>query len=542
MNHPIAIDSNSVRLARERAANVRRGIPAIAVGIIAMVLLIYSWTIARPKIQSSYRRQCDLAMSELELNPFTGANPNKIEANLSLEEQRKKLSVIKIYLKRLTGLQPNDENVRLQSGLVTEASSRLSARSAIEALRAGDTKKAEALRSQEIAERKSANEIIESVSQKEGAVANDASAWRMERALEIPLNDSRILDGLATKALKILESTPSNRIALKRLGQIRLFQAYDLNSELDHQKREWCARDALGLLSRIEAPTTVELAFVAESLDALNAEEAIQASIRATQQYWESTSNPQVSPESLAALFGCLLRLGSLHEAQAAILENLPKLAPAEQAILRGLCTEFCIRSIVSQIEFPLVGRRSTSMDALSLAIHLDSSSPKLVELLHRLVKVDESDSMLTSLSEILANSGDFGVKHMISATKAALAEDWTTSRTELQASLKLDPLLGTIGGFLATRMVDENLAPVSFGMRFLEQLARVSPDSLNLWYTRAVYCEKHGELEKAIECFERIHEKNPRNLSILEALESLYSRLSKIDDVSRIQRLKQTH
>ncbi|MDZ4851305.1 MAG: hypothetical protein SGI77_18605 [Pirellulaceae bacterium] len=537
-----ATDHSQTHLAvqRERRENFRRGLPAVALLGTAVFIFLFGTLIVRPRLESNYREKCDLAMSAFGILNHGGVAEDSTVGELPIEELRRQLDIIAIYLKRLTEMQSDNSLARYQSGLVAEASSQLYTRKALEAFRSGDTKESEAARSQSLSEQLRAKEIMELIAELDSKESHQAKAWLLARTLERPVYETSELERLANLAQNILDSSPENTIAIARLGQVRIAQAYAVVSDLDRGTRETYLREAIESLSSIESPSLVEQALLAEAVDAFDSEAAIEKSIQVSQRFWMNTAAKSNSPELIAAMFGCLIRQGSLKEAHALIVERFAGLSPNDQIVVRGLCSDFCLRNIVCQITFPIAGRRSTSINALSIAARLDATSVKLVDTLEQVVLSDEkSDEIYRALSLAVQEGSDNGLLHLIVAFRAALKENWTESRAELQQAFQIDVSLGTVGSVLVSRFVDKDIADIAFGMRFLEQMARVAPDSLNIWYTRSLFCEKHGELEKAVECLERILGNSPQSVEILDKLESLYVRLNKSADIHRIQRLK---
>lgn len=526
----------ALRLKRERVANLKRGAPAMALVTIASLLLAYCAIVARPQIQDRYRQGCEKAMGQLGLTPLATIGSGKFVNDASLEEQRAELNLANLYLKRLIAIEPNDELARWRSGIVAEASSIVYESTSTDVRRSGDVKKAESLRSQGVTELKRAKEIMEALSQSKGNEAIRAQLWLLSQDLQNTDLDAAQLERLATTAEGILVSSPNERGAIGCLGQLRLRQGYSLDSDIGHEKRESYIHEATELLSKLDSRTFVEQAYLAEAMDASHVDESIQTAIRATQAYWTGSSSAKQSPEYLSAMFSCLLRLGNVQEGQSLILECLATLRLDQQIRLRELCADLCLRSIVCQHEFSSSLRRKPDAGTLGLALRLNAGAPKLTRLLTRLVQEQESDSLAKWINQNLADGGNLEPTHLIAAIRAALKDDWPTSRIELQLSVQNDSSFGSIGALFASALVDEELASVPFGMRFLEQLARVSSDSSNLWLTRAYFCEKHGELQKAAECLELIIEQARKNPKILDFLESLYTRMNKIDDVVRIQ------
>jgi len=536
MSNSTDIEMMALRLNRERVGNLKRGAPAIALVSVAILLLTYCAMLARPRIQDRYRQESEKVMGQLGLTPTAAIGAGELVIEASLEEQRAELNLANLYLKRLIAIEPNDELARWRSGIVAEASSAVYERTSMDVRRSGDTKKAESLRSQGVAELKRAKEIMETLSQSKGTEAIRAQLWLLSQDLQTTDLDAAQLERLATTTAGILVSSPDERGAIRCLGQVRLRQAYSMEWDIGHEKRESYIHEAIELLSKLESPVFIEQAYLAEAMDASRIDESIQTAIRATQAFWTSSSSAKQSPEYLSAMFSCLLRLGNVQEGQSLILESIPTLRPDQQIRLRELCADLCLRSIVCQYEFPSSLRRKPDAGSLSLALRLNAGTPKLTRLLTRLVQEQDSDSMARSINQNLVDAGNLEPTHLIAAIRAALKDDWPTSRKELQLSVQNDSSFAPIGALFVSSLVDDGLASVPFGMRFLEQLARVSPDSSNLWLTRAYFCEKNGELEKAAECLEPIIEEARKNPKILDFLESLYTRMNKMDDVVRIQ------
>ena len=98
---------------------------------------------------------------------------------------------------------------------------------------------------------------MESVAESTRVESQQAKAWLLSRSLESPIRESTDLVRMATIAKSILDATPTNRVALGRLGQVFVLQAYSLDEELDHASRETKLRDAIACFAKIDSLSVV---------------------------------------------------------------------------------------------------------------------------------------------------------------------------------------------------------------------------------------------------------------------------------------------
>ncbi len=488
-----------------------------------------------------YQEKCRQALLKAELIDAQGnavdlTNWMESEGSEKISARRQALNDASLFLRRLIEVTPDVSRLNLKLALVAEASAQLCATMSDQATRNGDQVQAETLRKKAVADNLLAQDTMERLSKEDNEEALIAKSWELARALRQPLRNSQEIKRHAKAALDILQKAPSNRTGLVRLGQLRILQSYALDEQVNREDRVRWIGEAVELLSKIETPSMIEQSILAEALDALSPEQAIQAAIVASQKYWSEPPSSQQSPEGLAAFFSCLLRQGSLQESQSLIATKLPAMAASDQYAFRGLCSDYCLRFIECQHVFPSNERQMKSDQALSIAARVDSQSSTLLDLLARLVANKESDELSQKLSIELASGSDLGLNHLILAIRGAFENQWAISRDELQQAFEADlGLSATCVAFMA-RLVDLDSDNMTMAMRFLENALQIAPEATGLWYAAAVFLERHGELEKAAEYLEKMLDMTNNDPQILAFLSSIYSRLDRSEDVKRIQ------
>jgi tetratricopeptide (TPR) repeat protein len=495
----------------------------------------------QPRIATQYQEKAKAALLAANIIDADGnvldlTHWSKNEAQEALVAKRRLLNDASLYLRRLIDVSPEVSRLVLQLAVTAEASAQLHSRLAYQAAKDDDAVQAETYRRKAFSDAELAQDMMVRLSRQDNAQAQVAKAWELARTLRSPVRVPQRIEQLVVDALDVIEKSPSDRVGLARLGQLRTLQAYSIDDRHSSDERSAFIREAVELLSKIEPPSLVEQALLAEAQDAFSPEQAIQASIRVSQGFLGERANETQSPEDLACFFACLLRLGSLQEAQSIIVSKLPGLSPNDQQVCRGLCADYCVRRITCESNFPSAGRPIASADALVLAARLDPHSPPLLTLLERVIDQGEEDALSQKLFEQLQNERYATLRHLILAVRGAIENDWPGSRNELRQTFEKEIGLSSAAVALISQLVDSQRISVDTATQFLDNAIEISQGDPSLSFTSAIFFEKQNKLDKAADCLEKILVKTANDPQILTFLSKIYTRLDRREDHKRIQ------
>jgi tetratricopeptide (TPR) repeat protein len=515
--------------------------PIVLVSLGWLAISAWSSFVVQPQIVSRYQEKSNAALQAANIIDADGnvldlTHWLKKEAPETLADKRRLLNDASLYLRRLIDVSPDVSRLILQLAATADASAQLHSRLAYQATKDGDEIQAETYRRKAFTDSELAQDMMVRLSRQDNAEAQVAKAWELARELRSPVRTQDRIEQLVVNALEVLERAPASRVGLARLGQLRTLQAYAIEERSLLEERTRFIQEAVELLSRIDSPSLVEQAFLAEAQDALHPEQAIQTSIAASQGFLGEQADEKQSPEEIALFFSCLARLGSLQEAQSAVVSKLPGLSHQDQLACRGLCAEYCVRRVICESNFPSAARQFASVDALVLAIRLDPQSASLLKLVERMVVQREDDALSLGLFEQLTNERYATLRHLILAVRGAIENDWVGSRNEIRQSLEKEAGLSSAAVSIISHLVDSQLISVDTATQFLDNTMEISPDDPSLSFTSAIFFEKQNKLEKAAGCLEKILVKTANDPQILAFLGNIYARLDRREDQKRIQ------
>ncbi len=515
--------------------------PIVLIALGSLAVWAWSSCVVQPRIAIRYQEKSNAALLAANI---IDANGNVLDlthwlqqiAPEALAEKRLLLNDARLYLRRLIDVSPDVSQLTLQLAATAEASAQLHSRLAFQAAQDGDENQADDYRRRAYSDAELSQDMMVRLSRQNNAQGQAAKAWELARILRSPVRTQHRIDQLVVDALEVLERSPENRVGLARLGQLRTLQAYSIEDRDSTEVRSHFIQEAVELLSKIGSPSVVERTFLAEAQDALLPEQAIQTSIIASQGLLGVQANEKQSPEEVACLFGCLLRLGSIQEAQSTVVSRLTSLSPDDQQVCRALCSDYCVRRIVCESNFPSAVRQFTSVDALALGTHLDPQSPPIVKLLERMIVQRENDALSIQLLEQIKNEKYAAFLHLILAVRGAIENDWTGCRSELRQTFERETRLSPAAVSIIGQLVDSHRISIDTATQFLDNAMEISQGDPSLGFTSAIFFENQNKLEKAADYLEKVLVKTANDPQILAFLSKIYTRLDRREDQKRIQ------
>ncbi len=327
------------------------------------------------------------------------ANWLQTEKPEELLELKTKLSERFFIYVRLIHVMPDANPYTLQLALVSEASSLVNAKLALNPVDADDREQVNIYRKRAVSDAIQAQETMERLAKSGAPEALPAKAWTLARTLKYPIREAETLENARTMAKEILHIDPRNRVGLGRSAQLEILEAFSIVSETPKEGREELIRAAIESLSKLESPSMFELSLLAEAQDAMAPQLAIEISAEAAQRYWSDAAIDKLAPETLASLFACLYRQGNRQESSDLVSNKVPNMAPVDQFVFRSLCADFCLRWIACHHWFPRPTPAASSIDALSVAVRMDPHSPGVLDCLEHMVTVDRPSELHMRLS-----------------------------------------------------------------------------------------------------------------------------------------------
>lgn len=515
--------------------------PVLIVSCIWLLVWLWSALFVQPNSVQNYQQRTKQALEAAEIvdeqgnivdltNWLVSVDPKKLAV------KRRALGEASLYLRRLIDVMPDVSDLILRLAMVSEASSKVNAALATVAMQNGEVNEADNYRRKSMVDAVFAEETMERIAREESGLGVIAKSWELARSLRRPIRDDAVRQELIEAAQKILDRDEGNRVGRARFAQLRVQQAYDINSSVDSEQRQAWLEEAVRLAGAIEDLSLNERAILAEALDGKSPEQAIEASTTVAQRYWSEESTEGRALESLTSAFASMIRLGSLQESLSLFASRLSTLPMEDQMAFRGLCSDFCMRYIECQFVFPSEIRRARSSDVLSLSARIDTQSTLYLGLLTRLVAADEQDMLASQLMRDLREGNDQWLFHLVLSARAALEKDRAVGLEETRRTLSLDRDASVTLVSLLAFMIDDHRIDLSTAVEYLEMAEGLDPDAVGFSFAVGMFFEKHEAFDKAAACFEKVRAQTKNDPKILSMLMQIYLRLDRPEDVKRIQ------
>ena len=594
----------------------RAGVPAIVLSIVAILFIgisAHSIFIVQPGILQRYRDICERNLQALEQEKESPTpeglrfeTREVIDSKEVAGERRRLLEQTHFCLRRLTMSDNKDDALRFQSAKVSDQLADWyldQARSVFQEEPNKENIQEIIARSQ--VERKKAIEAMRAVVRLNGPFADRASLWLARRQffdnLELPTAE---LETIADQAAKVVErlrdstavdsskagsdgdsANSAVRIfALQLLREIRVLQAHSCRNEISITQRMAYLREADSLISSSSDTAIEPLAWAAEAMWANNVEFASEVANKALQSFWSGREKGTLSPDSLAAVFRCLLLINSHKEAQIFLSDQLQQITAVDQSRFRSLSAAAALRHLVSMailedrtlrtirknsssdaaiVKIGADGATVTTVDrglpptarapggaaelsaVLSMAVQLNPESLELLRLMERFAKASVEDELIVSLMSAMGLGGDAGAAGAADGNRSVPATLDVGVKSFLMAvgglgagaldkpaedalvtALKTSPAYGVVASRLVMRLNVSEAVDSELAIRWLKAINDGAPEVLVAWSDRANLHLKDKQFQEAIACYEFLLEKLPGSVQLNEALETAKKQL----------------
>lgn len=539
----------------------RKGIPSIVLAIVTILLASYSYWIVQPNIQNRYNRIVETNMNELGLAAEGTATNASLEV-VSLgsktgEDQtrrKQKLEETHLCLRRQIIWNNQDDLPRYRSGLVSAALAQwyLSEASRV-ALDPSETKDASAKIRDSIsrsrAERQKGTEAMRAALKIDGPFSTRASLWMIQNQLSEKVD-------LSTEEMSSLEQTVRD-LRVRTRAQESSVWPQDKN-ELEALLTQLLVRSALSPMNALDVPARVvrlnEVAalgsndpnaiksvamirWLAQAKLATASMEAKQLAWNGTQTFWADRGDTQLSVDTIAAVFECMLIGGSVKEAQGFLADQLPGIPSFEQVELRFRTAAACVRMLTA---IAILSKSNESIDAnkvqavLSIAMQLQPESGEVLALIESLAKDSFGKGLFENLSIAVEQEGEQGLRKLLAVVKLELGgsnnQESTTSTSSVERTnsilqefgsvLKQQPYLAIVVSKLAIRQTAQRLENASGWIQVLNGVTAATPEILVVWSDLANLYLSQSNFEQAIRCLEHLQSKLPDNQEIKDGIE----------------------
>ena len=508
---------------------------------------------------------------------------------LSPQKQIEILKETQLSLRRLVGWNPIDDSVLFRYGIVSHVLSKIYLR---EAFSSGNEFENSSTHNRTVVttvpvtrwvglaktEQEHAKGAMERVQKLNNSFAPKASLWWVKLKLKenfVMSYDELLAIENAVRLLIDSESVTSS--AKLTLGQILVERSLRVSSGLDSKKSLELLTEAEQLLRTVSTSGVISLSLLAEANAIAAPAKGQEYANKALQGFWSTRETESQSPDSLAAVFRCLLLINSVKEAQIFLSEHLQQISAVDQSRFRALTAATALRHLVSVAIFEdkhlRTIRESSSSDAsiasggvdraavspaanalpltltgrgeaaelgvvLSMAVQLNPESLELLSLMERFARASDKDELLVSLKSAMGFAGnenagaadstrsvktelDVSARSFLLAVAGLGAGDLDkTAVDNLVAALKASPAYGVVASRLAMRLNAAGSMTSELATRWLQTINDASPEILVAWSDRASLHLKDKQFPEAIECYEFLLEKLPGNEQVAEALE----------------------
>ena len=545
----------------------RKGIPSIVLAIVTILLASYSYWIVQPNIQNRYNRIVETNMNELGLAAEGTATNASLEVvsrgGKTGEDQtrrKQKLEETHLCLRRQIIWNNQDDLPRYRSGLVSAALAQwyLSEASRV-ALDPSESKDASAKIRDSIsrsrAERQKGTEAMRAALKINGPFSTRASLWMIQNQLSEKVE-------LSTEEMSSLEQTVRDLRVGTRAQESSVWPQ-DKN-ELEALLTQLLVRSTLSPMNAWDVPARVvrlnEVAalgsndtnaiksvamirWIAQAKLATASVEAKQLAWNGTQTFWADRGDTQLSVDTIAAVFECMLIGGSVKEAQGFLADQLPGIPSFEQVELRFRTASACVRMLTA---IAIQSETNKSIDTnkvqavLSIAMQLQPESAEVLALIESLAKDSFGKGLFENLSIAVEQGGEQGLRKLLAVVKLELggsnSQEGSTSSVERTNSIlqefgsvvKQQPYLAIVVSKLAIRQTAQRVENASGWIQVLNGVTAAAPEILVVWSDLANLYLSQSNYEQAIRCLEYLQSKLPDNQEIRDGIERAKSMMIK--------------
>jgi len=300
---------------------------------------------------------------------------------------------------------------------------------------------------------------------------------------------------------------------------------------------------ALGSNDTNAIKSVAMIRWIAQAKLATASVEAKQLAWNGTQTFWADRGDTQLSVDTIAAVFECMLIGGSVKEAQGFLADQLPGIPSFEQVELRFRTASACVRMLTA---IAILSKTNESIDAnkaqavLSIAMQLQPESVEVLALIESLAKDSFGKGLFENLSIAVEQGGEQGLRKLLAVVKLELggsnSQEGSTSSVERTNSIlqefgsvvKQQPYLAIVISKLAIRQTAQRVENASGWIQVLNGVTAAAPEILVVWSDLANLYLSQSNYEQAIRCLEYLQSKLPDNQEIRDGIERAKSMMIK--------------
>lgn len=450
-----------------------------------------------------------------------------------------------LAVKRLMQQNGNTALLRLESAELASAASALHASRAYEFRQQGNLKEAAAEMESHRAAMRRLTDSIRRASKSGGELAGPAQLWL--------LDDSTPLGPLAPHAWDVFWTDMASQVAISfmegggsddasRVDRVRLeaMSAISLATGTvavrdsdDRTRRRVEIENAMLKLSDVwdQDPRCYMLHL--EGLDCVDSERAVSTARARIKDLLDNSSKVRGvngmhrEMERIDAIFVSLLVLGSADEAIAYAMNVLDEESAIDPEPMRGMITQSLLRGLGRNLWFPDSNQEHASkrLQGLIRGLFLVGNKyPPVLELVDRVVRMAEGDSIARHWSESLAQEQGTGVGGAVCWLRHRLASSNECAQGENEISLSgvdeelARPMLAFLGYLIREEKCTSGVASGA-----VDEMVARWPAIGELRLAQAMVATQMGQYDRAIETLSELNDKFPNNPQIQDLLLQAY-------------------
>ncbi len=521
------------------AEHWQKGIPTLILACIGVFVFVYSRWFVRPNLAETYLSYISSTLEQYSIanviNEDENANAKTMERSttfksiasaLSPAERRQAIEAIEelqIRLRRLVGMDNQNDRLHLQSAFIEQAYAQLLAQDLLE-MEVEDVTNSESRLSKLARSEEKLTESLRRVEKLGGKNSATAAGWLVQNAI---VGDRWVsIEALFEYEKRLrqqLATHPADEIASQALAMALVEIAIRPSSKLTADQRRNNLNEANSLFGSIDSTAIEVVHYFAYAQQLQNPQAGLEVAAQAAQGYWLRNEKTSAEPTKMRHVLACMLLSGNPREAQLLIRDVISGDSADQASLLRAMFCDCLVkylqaRSIISNTS-NIHGNEFDSVALLLTAIQLDPRSDELHRLLDALA-VGMEDKPIGK--ELLIREESKSIIAWLMKSIAIIGRGEELDITPVDATPEVRGSTLVLMSNYLLKQSQSGVIPKQYALKTIESITAIYPDLYPVWFDKAALQIELTEYDKAKESLSLLQEKFPANEQVTTLLEGL--------------------